>query len=413
MSSVGAATAAQVGRGNRVDAKGDSEYQVILPQLPTGRIVSNTVFLHGDVKARPFRVEDFRDMLARVGMLPDVIALGAYQINHVWAVTFKSAEATKKMLAAGEQEVKGRRCLVIDPQDHQVRLKLHWLLHGVEDEDVRAALANFGKVIEITKERWRVQGVLDKGSTTRVVTLKLKSGVTLEDLPHQIRVAGELALLVAPGRPMQCLRCQGTGHVRRDCKVPRCSRCRRFGHSEAQCVRTYAAVTGPVQREELDEHLMDVVEAEAAAEGTGHQSTAEETTSTTDFSQSSEPRTQEEAAPASQPPRGDAEQPAAAASQPATGDAEQPAAAASQPATGDAERPAAAASQPPTGDAEHQPADTLGGTGGTVKRSLDKSGEGSGHETTTSSEEPPLKTNQGRRLLSKPRTNVHRGRGPP
>ncbi|XP_077545233.1 uncharacterized protein LOC144158300 [Haemaphysalis longicornis] len=390
MSSVGAATAAHAGRGNRVDAKGDSEYQVILPQLPTGRIVSNTVFLHGDVKARPFRVEDFRDMLARVGMLPDVIALGAYQINHVWAVTFKSAEATKKMLAAGEQEVKGRRCLVIDPQDHQVRLKLHWLLHGVDDEDVRAALATFGKVIEITKERWRVQGVLDKGSTTRV-HLKLKSGVTLEDLPHQIRVAGELALLVAPGRPMQCLRCQGTGHVRRDCKVPRCSRCRRFGHSEAQCVRTYAAVTGPVQREELDEHLMDVVEAEAAAEGTGHQSTAEETTSTTDFSQSSEPRTQEEAAPASQPPTG-AEQPAAAASQP---------------------QPAAAASQPPTGDAEHQPAETLGGTGGTVKRSLDKSGEGSGHETTTSSEEPPLKTNQGRRLLSKPRTNVHRGRGPP
>lgn len=207
MCSVGAATAAQAGRGNRLEAKGDSEYQVILPQLPTGRIVSNTVFLHGDVKARPFRVEDFRDMLARVGMLPDVIALGAYQINHVWAATFKNAEATKKMLAAGEQEVKGRRCLVIDPQDHQVRLKLHWLLHGVEDEDVRAAFATFGKVIEISKERWRVQGVLDKGSTTRVVTLKLKSGVTLEDLPHQIRVAGELALLVAPGRPMQCLRC--------------------------------------------------------------------------------------------------------------------------------------------------------------------------------------------------------------
>ncbi|XP_077539901.1 uncharacterized protein LOC144152498 [Haemaphysalis longicornis] len=130
-------------------------------------------------------------------MLSDVTALGAYQINHVWAVTFKSAEA----MAAGEQEVKGRRCLVVDPQDQQVRLKLHWLLHGVgvEDED-------------------------DKGSTTRAVTLKLKAGLTVEDFPHQIRVA------------------------------------------DAGCVRTYANVTGPAGREEISEHLMVVAEVEAAAQ---------------------------------------------------------------------------------------------------------------------------------------------------
>lgn len=105
-----------------------------------------------------------------------MVALGAYQINHVWAVTFKSSEATK-MLAAGEQEAKGCRCLAVDLQDQQVRLKLHWLLHGVDDKDVRTTLASFEKVTEVTRERWLVHGVKDKGSTTRLVTLKLKAEV--------------------------------------------------------------------------------------------------------------------------------------------------------------------------------------------------------------------------------------------
>ncbi|KAH6941417.1 hypothetical protein HPB50_017923 [Hyalomma asiaticum] len=87
---------------------------------------------------RPFRVEDFRDALEEVGMLPAVVDLGA--------VTLNSGEATKRLTALKELLVKGRRCLVIDPQEQQVKIRLHWLLHGVADEDVRTALAAFGKV---------------------------------------------------------------------------------------------------------------------------------------------------------------------------------------------------------------------------------------------------------------------------
>ncbi|XP_077549858.1 uncharacterized protein LOC144162974 [Haemaphysalis longicornis] len=280
MSSGGAVMAAQQSRGNRPNGSDSEDYQVILPQLPTGRIVVNTLFLHGDVKARPFKVEDFRDALARTGLLSEVVALGAYQINHVWAITFNSAESTKRMLEVTELQVKGRRCVIIDPQDQQVRLKLHWLLHGVADEDIRAALAPYGKVAEVNRERWRVQGVTDKGSTTRTVLLKLKRGIKLDDLPHQIRVAGELALVVVPGRPMQCLRCNGQGHVRRECKVPRCTQCRRFGHLAAQCVPSYASVMGRADPDASAEHLMDVAEAEEAAQGTGGSETPGTTATT-------------------------------------------------------------------------------------------------------------------------------------
>ncbi|KAH8034928.1 hypothetical protein HPB51_003491 [Rhipicephalus microplus] len=82
-------------------------------------------------------------------------------------------------------------------------------------------------------QQWCVPDMAEKCSTTRTVQIKLKSGLKIEDLPHQIRVDGELALVVMPSRPTQCMRYQGTVHVHRECKVPRCSRCKRFGQVEA------------------------------------------------------------------------------------------------------------------------------------------------------------------------------------
>ncbi|XP_049518726.1 uncharacterized protein LOC125943446 [Dermacentor silvarum] len=270
--SVGAASAAMSGRGNRATEE-ESTYPVVLPGLPTGRFVVNTVFLHADIRARPYRVEDFRDTLSQHELLADVVALGAYRMSHVWAVTLKDSEAVTKIVSVGELLVKGNRCLVIDPANQDVRLKLHWLLHNVPDEDVRAAFAPYGKVTEVSRERWRVRGVSEKGSTTRLVTLKLKAGVKLDDLPHQLNVSGELALVVVPGRPPLCLRCRNTAHIRKDCRVPRCGACRRFGHEDGQCARTYASIAGPGTSEDSSELLMDEADAEEAARETGQPAT--------------------------------------------------------------------------------------------------------------------------------------------
>lgn len=144
----GAASAGLSARGNRsaFDNSSSQEYQVILPHLPSGPSALNTIFLHADVKGRPYKVEDFRDTLVRLELLPEVIALGAYQMNHVWAVTFKDPSGAKKLVAASELQVKGRRCLIIDPGNQDVRFKLHWVLHHVPDDEVRRALGPYGKV---------------------------------------------------------------------------------------------------------------------------------------------------------------------------------------------------------------------------------------------------------------------------
>ncbi|XP_077542957.1 uncharacterized protein LOC144155420 [Haemaphysalis longicornis] len=198
-------------------------------------------------------------------------------MNHLWAVTFKDTEGKKKIISAGEFTVKDHRCLVVDPCNQETRLKLHWVLHNIPDDEVRAALAPYGKVTELRREKWRAQNCSEKLSTTRSISLKLKAGLTVDDLPHQLRVGPDLALVAVPGRAPLCLRCRGTGHIRRECRVPRCAQCRRFGHEENQCVRTYATVAGPTLREDISDHIMDEADAEETA-GTGDSRAAGEAT---------------------------------------------------------------------------------------------------------------------------------------
>ncbi|KAH8039370.1 hypothetical protein HPB51_005731 [Rhipicephalus microplus] len=117
MGSRGAAKAVLGGRRNRITVESNKDFEIILPNLPTGRVVWNTVFLHWDIRVRPFKVEDFRDAMDKEQLLPNVIALGAYQINHVWAATFNSQETTKRLAELKELQVKGRHCLVVDPEE--------------------------------------------------------------------------------------------------------------------------------------------------------------------------------------------------------------------------------------------------------------------------------------------------------
>lgn len=55
-----------------------------------------------------------------------------------------------------------------------------------------------------------------------------------------------------------------TGHIRKNCRVPRCNKCRRFGHIQDDSVRTYATIANMGAIEE-DSEIMDEAEAEEAA----------------------------------------------------------------------------------------------------------------------------------------------------
>lgn len=281
--------------GNSVSAAGrgsstpfldeDVSYKVVLPRLPTGTDVLNSVFLHADLSGRPYRAPDFRDALLEVLNTADIIGVGQYQMSHVWMVTCASSVAKQKLVTCGELRVKGLKCMVIDPETKNIKLKLLWLPPHLEPRRVEEAFQAYGQVKSVERETWRCAGMEQWMTTNRDVSLVLKDTATVSSIPHLMTIYGHQCLVLIPGRPPLCLRCKRVGHVRRQCKTPRCLQCHRFGHSSDACVSTYASKlrSGQSSTEEphLD-HLMDATEVidasgEAADATNGGQHVSTET----------------------------------------------------------------------------------------------------------------------------------------
>ncbi|KAM7290614.1 uncharacterized protein ISCGN_027230 [Ixodes scapularis] len=84
----------------------------------------------------------------------------------VWMVTFKTEKAKLCMVSAKELEVRGTCCIVVDPENADLRMKSHWLLFHVLGETVRRAIEPFGKVQDLTRGKWKAEGFTGVQSTT-------------------------------------------------------------------------------------------------------------------------------------------------------------------------------------------------------------------------------------------------------
>ncbi|KAG0427764.1 hypothetical protein HPB47_025207 [Ixodes persulcatus] len=184
-------------------------------------------------------------------------------MNHVWILRLHSLSAKQKLVDAKELTIKGGRCLVIDPANTAVKLKLHWVPYDVPNGQVKKELERYGKVSDITRDLFREKGFEAVESNTRTVRLTLKEGQTVDSLPHEIRVDGCKVLVVfARTSPALCLHCRRKGHIRRDCRVPRCTDCHRCGHEEEDCVKTYASMVRDRNADDQSDFIMDDAEAE-------------------------------------------------------------------------------------------------------------------------------------------------------
>ncbi|XP_049515408.1 uncharacterized protein LOC125944606 [Dermacentor silvarum] len=251
------------GRGAAQASASSNDYRIVLPRLPTGKLVVDSVFLHADLAGRPYRAQDFRDALRNVIDLKEISSIGQFQMSHVWMVTCKSPMAKSNLVTCGDLSVKGRRCIIMDPEPTEVKMKLLWLPERLEDAYIRDSLQAYGKVKSISAESWRVSEMEEMRTLNRDVVLSLADGVGVGDVPHLLPVCGVQSLVLIPGRPPLCLRCNKVGHIRRNCRTPRCEDCRRFGHTAEECVVTYADKLRHRTRppdECVQEHIMDATE---------------------------------------------------------------------------------------------------------------------------------------------------------
>ncbi|KAM7301592.1 hypothetical protein ISCGN_017111 [Ixodes scapularis] len=261
--SQGAAATVRLSRGSSLSATAE-EYKIILPPLPTGYLAKNAVFLHCDMRYRPYRIQDFKEELEGPNILQELASAGAHQMNRARMLRLHSLSGKQRLVDTKELRNKGGRCLVFDPANTEVKVKLHWVPYDVPNYQVRQELERFGKVTDISRDNFREKRFENVESNTGLVQVTLNEGTTVE-IPHGLRIKGCKVLVIVPGRAPLCLRCRLIGHIRRNCRVPGCNECDRYGHDSESCAKTYAFIARERRHEDVDDLIMDEVEAEDTA----------------------------------------------------------------------------------------------------------------------------------------------------
>lgn len=129
MSSAGVAGTARSSREHKGHSsdKDANGCRIILPTIPSGSVSFNTLFLNSDPVGRPYNVEHFGVALKEVASKSEVSGFGTYKFNHVWAISFHMSLGKEQLLSKKEIQVKGRKCLIFDPNKKEVDIKVHWI----------------------------------------------------------------------------------------------------------------------------------------------------------------------------------------------------------------------------------------------------------------------------------------------
>lgn len=110
-------------------------------------------------------------------------------------LTLKNIAAKMKLVEAKDLQVKGLRCLVVDPNKAEVRFRAHWVPSGIPDAVFRTALSTFEEVKDVARHTWKSEGFLGVQPTTRLVRMVPKDGNTLESMPYELPIMGVNVLL--------------------------------------------------------------------------------------------------------------------------------------------------------------------------------------------------------------------------
>ena len=111
---------------------------------------------------------------------------------------YKDADIRLHFSAADRIEVKGR---------------IHWLPIWVNNHELKQYLDQFGDVIKIGHQT--EQGI---ATGVREVVLRMREG-DQDNVPNIGRINGHKFLMVIPGRPPVCFKCERPGHVRQNCPM--------------------------------------------------------------------------------------------------------------------------------------------------------------------------------------------------
>ncbi|KAH7979070.1 hypothetical protein HPB49_007967 [Dermacentor silvarum] len=220
-----------------------------------------SVFLHCDPEGRPYAHSELLEELQARGVRRlHIQSLHPIRFSNAWLLKMRTLEAKRFVAQIGGMMLHGMYCGIVDASLQEYSIKVHWVPSDMSAEPLRNYFEQFGDVRGVSRVEHKVLGLDGVESTTVIIRMSLKEGVTERDLPHELPLCGTTFLVAVPGRPPFCQRCRKMGHTFSNCHTPKCLLCGMYGHKHHKARHSLALLASSAH---ANAHLPDV-----AMEGT-------------------------------------------------------------------------------------------------------------------------------------------------
>ena len=149
-------------------------------------------------------------------------------IDNAMYVTFSTRATAESLVELDIISVRGVPSVVSFADSKRVYVKVYYLPHEVDNQDVRNALDEFGHVYKIRRDKYLLHKDIFNG--VRTVTMTLKN-----DIPSFISIAGFEAKIYYREQIKTCRICGRPGHFSKNCPEVKCYSCGKYGHVSSEC----------------------------------------------------------------------------------------------------------------------------------------------------------------------------------
>jgi len=221
------------------------------------------------IKGTVYTRDQFVDRVKETVGESSLEAVGPTNAIHIWQLVFKTTDDKDKFEAAGDFQINDSPITIWKPYTRQrlqrtkqtvFHCRLHWIPYYVQ---MSAAVTELEKIPDLHVVSCQYETMSTPGrehirTTVREVTIETEN---VDSIPYYIKwtylgYSGK-ALLTCKGRAPKCLKCQLTGHLKRDCTMEQCNICKQWGHNDPNCniKISWAKKITPVETVDMESEL--------------------------------------------------------------------------------------------------------------------------------------------------------------
>lgn len=168
--------------------------------------------------SKGFTSSDFEPFVRSHVGESNLVSLGRLSFPNEWQMQVTNKDVRENLIRLGRTKINTRTCWITPLSQSEVRGYIHWIPTAVSNKKLETLLRSYGEVLLMENQKQN-KFTCKVESDARYFGLYLKSGKTMDDVPHFIRVENYHGLITIRGRNPACFHCKEIGHRKSECKM--------------------------------------------------------------------------------------------------------------------------------------------------------------------------------------------------